>query len=152
MKASDGIFPIGRIDSGETDDSPFCSNLVTPTDDHTIARTQIRDGIEQRITAASLDYFTSGRTDGTELDTTLFEAPAQLEKTKAPLEQPVSVSLNHTSESGDGVPSRLELPVIVLADTSNLSTLGSNQTLPSSHSSLAEVVAQARRSSSVSFT
>lgn len=116
-------------------------------------RSQLCDGIEQRIALASFDYFTSGRTgngSGIKLDTTLFEAPAQLETTKAPLEQLAPVSLIHTS--GDGVLPPLELPVVVLADTSNLSTLGSNQTLPSSHSSLAEVVAQARRSSSVSFT
>jgi hypothetical protein len=99
-----------RVDSGETDESPFCSNLVTPTDDQTIPfllRPQLRDGIEEKlfVAKASLDYFASGRTDienglrandnGIELDTTLLEAPEELE-TKNSL---VPTALSHTSES-----------------------------------------------------
>ena len=102
-KASQNIL-IERIDSGETDDSPFCSNLVTPTDGQNIpviVRPHPRDGIEQRIAIAkaSLDYFTRGTGDenGVELDT-LFEAPSELETTKPPLEY-VGASLTHTSES-----------------------------------------------------
>ena len=95
---------IERIDSGETDNSPFCSNLVTPTDSQTIpfiVRPHPRDGIEQRIAIAkaSLDYFTRGTGDenGVELDP-LFEAPSELETTKPPLEY-AGVSLTHTSGS-----------------------------------------------------
>jgi len=55
--------PIGRIDSGETDDSPFTSNLVTPTDEQILPALQhaLNSSIDQRIIIAkALDYFTSG--------------------------------------------------------------------------------------------
>jgi hypothetical protein len=91
-----------RIDSGETDDSPFSSNLVTPTDDHTlpvIVRPLLPDGIEQRIAVgkASSDYFTTGRTENESigLDMALVEPTAEIEITKVP----AWVSLTHASES-----------------------------------------------------
>jgi len=49
--------PIDRIDSGETDESPFASNLVTPTDEESYTTT----GITERLGEAKslLGYFVS---------------------------------------------------------------------------------------------
>jgi len=53
-----------RIDSGDTDDSPFTSNLVTPTDEQILPALQstLNSSIDQRIVIAkaALDYFASG--------------------------------------------------------------------------------------------
>lgn len=55
---------IDRIDSGETDDSPFTSNLVTPTDEQTLPALHrtLSSSIDERIiiAKAALDYFANG--------------------------------------------------------------------------------------------
>jgi hypothetical protein len=100
-----------RVDSGETDDSPFSSNLVTPTDDQIIpgiVQPRLYAGLDEKIlmAKASLDYFTSGRTDvqndlkaeedSIELDTTITEAPASIALSKP---EPQRVSISQSSES-----------------------------------------------------
>ncbi|KAF9561780.1 hypothetical protein CPC08DRAFT_707149 [Agrocybe pediades] len=62
-----GTNPIDRIDSGETDESPFASNLVTPTDE----QGDPSQGIHERIDAAKslLGYFASRSFSGDEIDT-----------------------------------------------------------------------------------